>query len=296
MDICVVFNPAAARDRAGPRLDELRRRLGRRAEFRPTEAPGDAESLALDAARSGFGCVAAAGGDGTVHGVANGLLRSERPNVALAVVPLGSANDYAHMLGLDFERALDFGPGRGERRVDVGWVRAGQRESYFINTMGMGFSGAVTLESRRVRRLSGVLLYGAGFLKALWKRYACPQTEVVLDGALSRGPMLSLTLAIGRREGNLVVAREAAIDDGLFDYLLVGSLSRLAVLRALPRLVTGARPPEDPAIRLGRCRDAGVRSAAPLITHLDGELFTVPEDDACVFEVRCLPGRLRVLA
>src|SRR5262245_40277385 len=123
MELCVIFNPVAARGRAARRLDQLRQVLGGRAEFRPTQGPGHGEDLALAAAKSGFAVVAAAGGDGTVHEVANGVLRAGRPEVIFAVFPLGSANDYAYSLGLDTKPFPPQGEPLGVRAVDVGWVR-----------------------------------------------------------------------------------------------------------------------------------------------------------------------------
>ena len=75
-------------------MQELKQVLASRAEFWPTKRAGHAEELARDASLKGFSVVAAAGGDGTVHEVANGLLRAGRPEVEFAVLPLGSANDY----------------------------------------------------------------------------------------------------------------------------------------------------------------------------------------------------------
>src|SRR5262245_54024018 len=99
-DVCVIFNPSAGRGQARRHLDRLRRALGTRGEFRPTRSPGHAEELARQAALDGFPFVAAAGGDGTVHEVVNGLLQADRPEAVLAVLPIGSANDYADSLGL----------------------------------------------------------------------------------------------------------------------------------------------------------------------------------------------------
>src|SRR5581483_1700218 len=100
-DVCVIYNPMSGKGRGARRLEKLRRTLGTRAEFWPTDEPGQAEELARRAAAAGFAVVAAAGGDGTVHEVANGLLRAQTSDVTLAVLPTGSANDYAHSLGLD---------------------------------------------------------------------------------------------------------------------------------------------------------------------------------------------------
>src|SRR5579875_8925 len=135
--ICVIFNPISGRGRSTYCLEELRRAWSQHAVFWPTDAPGRAEELALQAACSGFDIVAAAGGDGTVHEVANGLLRAKRSDVTLAIIPIGSANDYAVCLGLDKwwwqKEDLAIGP----RVVDVGLLRAPGRSRYFINCLGV---------------------------------------------------------------------------------------------------------------------------------------------------------------
>src|SRR5207253_3023701 len=111
--------------------------------------------LAYEAASAGFDVVTAAGGDGKVHEVANGVLRVGRPEVVFGVLPLGSANDYAYSLRKSFGE--DHAP--AEHRPDVGWVGGDDgRERYFVNTLGLGFSTGVTVESRRVRWLQGLAL------------------------------------------------------------------------------------------------------------------------------------------
>jgi diacylglycerol kinase (ATP) len=296
-EVCVIFNPASGRGRASRRLDRLRRAWEGRAVFRPTAGPGQAEELALHAARDGFATVAAAGGDGTVHEVANGLLRAGRPAVVLAVLPAGSANDYAHSLGLDpgWWRRAD--AGIAPQAVDVGLARAAGRSRYFVNGLGLGFNGAVTRESRRIRHLQGPALYGLAVLRTLCFHYALPPMTVRFDDEEPRrGPTLSLSLALGQREGNFVVAPQAVLDDGLFDYVHAGPLRRWGLVRLLPRLFLGRGLPHDhPALWLGRCRRLRLHSESALTIHTDGELFTLPGDGIGDLEVDLLPGALRVL-
>jgi diacylglycerol kinase family enzyme len=293
--LCVIFNPNAGRGRAGRRLDCLRARLGAQAVFRPTERPGHGEELAFEAASSGFAAVAAAGGDGTVHEVANGLLRAGRPEVSLEVYPVGSANDYAHSLGLDPEWKLRADPAVVVRPVDVGLVTtADGRRRYFVNGIGLGFNGHVARESRRVGFLQGKLLYNLALLRAMWSHFLAPEMTVWLDEQVRRGPTLVLSLAIGRREGNFTLAAAAALDDGLFDVLHVGAVSRWTLIRNLLGINAG-RIPAHPQLWQGRCAAARVESATPLAFHLDGEFFGGP-DEVCALEVRLLPGALRVTA
>jgi diacylglycerol kinase family enzyme len=294
-DVCVIFNARAGSGRAAQRLRRLRRVLGSHADFRPTEGRGHAEELALEAAQAGFPIVAAAGGDGTVHEVANGLLRSGRADAALAVLPIGSANDYAHSLGLGPDWWLRPDPAVEPTAVDVGVVRAPDgRAAYFVNNLGVGLPGAVALEAERIP-LRGLGRYMVGLMRTLCYRYHHPLTAVTLDGETRRVPTLALSLGIGKREGNFVLVPDAVLDDGLFDYVHAGALTRRSLLRLLPAGVAGRLPTDRPDLRLGRCRRAQVQSEAPIAAHTDGEFFCRPEQDVRALEVELLPGRLRVL-
>ncbi len=297
-DTCVIYNPASGRGRSARRLTGLRRSWAERAVFWPTAAPGQAQELALRAAQSGFAVVAAAGGDGTVHETANGLLRAERPDVVLAVIPIGSANDYAWSLGLDARWWSRSDPAIEARAVDVGIVRAPGRHRYFVNGLGLGFNGMVTQESRRIHWLQGVALYGLAVLRTLCFRYELnPMAIRIDDGEERKTPTLALSLSLGQREGNFVVAPEAVLDDGLFDYLHAGSLRRRDLLRLLPTLFRGRGLPRDhPNLRLGRCRQVRLHAESPLIVHTDGELFCVAEDGVRDLEIDLLPRALRVLS
>src|SRR5262249_45111903 len=148
-DLCVIYNPAAGKRRGKERrkvlMEWLRRVWGARVDFqRTTPRPGHAEELAEKAAQRGFAIVAAAGGDGTVDDGSNGLLRAQRPEVEFTVFPAGSANDYADSLTWNFPKR----EGNNVHAVDVGRVRSPEgKECYFVCCLGLGFNGAVTLES-----------------------------------------------------------------------------------------------------------------------------------------------------
>ena len=253
----MIFNPAAGRHRAAGRLEKIRRGWGERVEFRPTSHPGHAMELAQTAAREGYRIVAAAGGDGTVHEVANGILRADNPDVTFAVFPIGSANDYHHSLVHDLGTNGQPLPSA----VDVGLVRTPDgRSKYFVCCLGLGFNGFVTLESRRIRRLQGVALYGLATIRALWYHHKCPRMTIRLDEEPSwETPTLLFSVMVGRREGGFVMAPEARLDDGWFDFVHAGELSVWQVLRFLPRLALFGPPTNHPQVRLGRCRRIQLR-------------------------------------
>jgi diacylglycerol kinase family enzyme len=290
-EYCIISNPEAGRRRAVARLARLRSRWEGRAEFWPTQHAGHAEELAYQAAQAGFRMVLAAGGDGTVHEVANGLLRAGRPDVVFGVLPIGSANDYAHSLACD-GRPLQ----PGGLAVDVGQVSAASgRQRYFLCCLGLGLNGAVTLEAERIKRLQGLALYGLATLRALWRRYSCPVMNLTLDDDPPRSaPTLMLSLLLGRREGRFEMAPQAKLDDGLFEYIHAGGLSRLEILGLLPRLAFSGPPRDYPKVKQGQCRRLMLSSEAPLTVHIDGEFFSRPEDNLRDLKVRLLPRALTV--
>jgi YegS/Rv2252/BmrU family lipid kinase len=293
MTACVIFNPAAGRKRARKRLQRFLAAHEEQATFRATEYAGHAVELAHRAAEEGFATVAAAGGDGTAHDVANGILQCER-DVVFAVVPIGSANDYAHSV------ARQFGTGSltddSSHAVDVGLVTAADgRQKFFIEGIGLGLAGLVTIESRKIGHLQGLALYGLAAWRALNQHATPPSVEMQMDdGPWETHPTLMLSLLLGRREGNFLLAPEALLDDGLFDVAHARNLTKWQAMRMLPRLAWCGPPASHPELWQGRCHSMRVRSSIPLAAHTDGELFCTPEENVNELEIRLLPQRLRV--
>lgn len=287
--VLVIFNPHAGKSRARRRLPGW---LTKHAavELQATEGPGHAEELALAAAESGTNVVAAAGGDGTVHEVANGLLRSGRTDVTLAVVPIGSANDFAYSVERQFgTSSLVDGIAHP---VDVGRVDADNRSRFFVESVGVGLSARVTLESRKIQRLQGLLLYGLAALRALSAHKPQPLT-LGWDGETPVDQMtLMLTLMLGLREGNFVLAPQASLDDGLFDAVHALDLGRWSAMWMLPRLIKSGPPENHPRVKLRRCRELTISVPTPLTIHADGEMFCTPEDNLTSASVTLLPRRL----
>jgi diacylglycerol kinase (ATP) len=290
-ELCVIFNPTAGKHRGLQRLEQIRKSWATHVEFRPTLHAGHAIELAAQAAHEGFSIVAAAGGDGTAHEVLNGLMRAGNRAVQFSILPIGSANDYAFSLGLDRQNGAVT-----PRRVDVGVVRApGGKAVYFGCCLGLGFNGRVSLESRQIRRLQGVFLYGLATLRALIYHYRSPLMTMHIDDEPAWSvPTLLFSALIGKREGGFVMAPRAEVDDGWLDFIHAGNLSRWEILQFLPRLALFGPPEIYPKIRQGRCRRVQLRSQSPLIIHTDGEFFCLPADGIQEVEIEILPAALPV--
>lgn len=291
MSTVIIFNPNAGRGQA---LNRLRRlpleRLGKYELWASSQA-GHAKDLALRAAEQGIETVVAAGGDGTVHEVANGILRAGRGATSLAIIPIGSANDYFHGILVE----ASYSDGSDVLTVDVGRVRGGGRERYFVCALGLGFNGAVTLESRKIRGLQGIPLYGLATLRALTRHYRIVPMRIAIDDrpALML-PTLMLSVLVARREGSFLMAPRARLGDGLLDYVHAGQLSRWEVVALLPRIALYGAPEHYPQVETGQCRHMALASPSDLIVHADGEFFCTPPDRVRDLEIEVLPGRLRV--
>jgi diacylglycerol kinase (ATP) len=297
---CIIYNPEAGRGLTRRRIDRLHRSGGSAFAFFPSTGPGHATDLAERAVRDGFATIIAAGGDGTVHEAANGILRTGNPATTFAVWPAGSANDYAYALGLDPDWPLraDVRRRMAVRAVDVGRVTGGGGQTtYFVNGLGLGFNSAVTLESRRIPRLRGLARYGLAFLQAVAWHYHSPPLSIAFDDeAAKERRTLAFTVSLGKREGGFLLTPQAQLDDGLFDFIHAGPISRLRALGMLPRMVAGTLPQDDPLIQVGRCRSVRVAAGHDLCVHVDGEFFCQPGDGVRGLSVEVLPGRLRVLS
>lgn len=293
--LCVIYNPAAGRGKAERHFRSLPAAQRANAELRPTSEPGHAVELARAAADEGFATVVAAGGDGTVHEVANGLLQSGNRDVIFSIWPLGSANDYAFTLGMveRWKHGAAAGPS-ATLAVDVGRVTGGGRERYFVDALGVGFNGMVTKEARTIRWLRGMPLYALAFLKAMVKHFATPRMRVSFDGVVRGSPTLALSVLLAQREGGFPVRPAASLTDGLFDTLHATRLTRWHLIRYLPALATGRLPENHPKLKLDRAARVEVESEVPLCVHGDGEFFCLPEDGIASVVVELLPVRLRV--
>lgn len=260
----------------------------------PTQGPGHAVEVARTAVTNGYRRIIAAGGDGTVHEVANGILNANETDAVLSIWPLGSMNDYAYTLGfLDWWRHR-VPPPLDRLVVDVGTASTGQRTMWFVNSAGVGFNGMVTIESRKTRWLRGLPLYALGILKSMFKHFSTPPMAFVIGETVYRGPTLMYGIYLGQREGGFPIGKESRLDDGLFDTLHVGDISRWELIRYLPGLIRGNLPTDHPKLTRGRSDLLTVTSGSALCCHLDGEIICQPDDGIHEIQFALVPKRLTV--
>jgi len=291
----VIVNPTAGGSRAGraqPGVSDYLRKHGCRAEFVHSQSSDHVRRLAAEGAAAGFDCIAALGGDGTFHHTVKGAFGS---GAAFAFLPAGNGNDIARGLGIpgdpvDAARIL---LRCAPRPVDVLRARfAGDRDELFLGVGGLGLDAETAqLVNSRFQRLPGVMRYLAA---ALWTLTHFDPLPVVCsaDGAPEvRMPVMFAAVANSPTYGSgLWIAPAATMHDAHLDVTLVGALSWLEVLEAIPILVRSGDI-RWPAIRRLRARSVLLSATRPALFHGDGEVL-----GQAPVQIDCLPGAVRIHA
>ncbi len=292
MRMKVILNPKAGRGRASRALPIIRRVFedgGADFDIHLTTGPGDATEAARKAVDEGYEVVVAAGGDGTTNEVANGLVGRGR-EAALGVVPCGTGNDMAISLGIprDVERACGVVLQGKVKRRDLGRTL----DRYFVNAVGIGFDATVArVATDRMRwvPVRGMPLYVLALLKTLAEYRACDMVVTVDEKVVATRPLL-VAVGIGRTyAGGMKILPNAQPDDGLYDICIVEAMGSLETLYNLPRVFTGSHV-NIPKTTMLRGRYVRVRPSAPVLLHMDGEVF-----EAGAMEFTIIPGGLRAV-
>jgi len=291
--IKVILNPYANRWRAGSRVDEVRAMFTAASlvpDIIQTEKPGDAIAFAETAVAEGYEVVVAAGGDGTLSEVANGLLRAagDGPTVPFGILPIGTANDFSDMVGLprNLNAAVQIIATGKTRQIDAGRIN----DHFFINNCAVAMEPMITLENIRMERFSGELRYVVALLRGLVKLKAW-NMQVRWDGGGHDGPAYLLSVCNGPRTGGFYMAPDAVVDDGLFDFVFAPEVSKLTVLAILVRLFRKTHI-YHPQVMYGRTRHISITSTPGTPIHADGEIIA---EAATQIEYQILPGKLTLL-
>lgn len=254
-----LLNPAAGRGAGAAHIHRLRILASRAgAGLVSSKGAADLAEQARRAAADGVERLVVAGGDGTMHHVAQGLVGTD---CALGVVPLGSGNDLAGTLGIppELEPAVERALTGPVRRMDL--ARVG--ETWCIGYAGVGFDSEVTRFANEVKILRGPLIYLYSVIHTL-ATFKPPTMRIEHDEGTFEGKAMFVVAAnLPRFGGGMKIAPEARIDDGLLDLVIVREVSRRTLLNVFPRVYTGSHV-THPAVTL-------VRTARVSIT-LDREM------------------------
>lgn len=232
--------------------------------------------LAADAVKQGFTTIVAAGGDGTLGEIANGIAKgwdgkSEFPAV-VGILPLGSANDLAFSLGLptDLNDAAKIIAAGKTKTIDLGKCNG----NYFVNNSAAGLEPYVTTKHERIHWIKGMARYLAA---AVWAIMDKPEWTGNLkwDGGEYNGPLSLLSIGNGRRTGGFFMTPHADLFDGKLTLAFGYRGTRLGLFAALPRAFkesVGSYVEMEGMHEVHFTR-LSVHLDKPSPAHTDGEIF-----------------------
>lgn len=303
----VILNPYAGRWKAQQRKAEMLAALdqaGISCQVFETTGHDHATRLAAQARQEGAGVVIAAGGDGTISEIVNGLLQendSPNPLPKLGLLPLGSANDLIINLGLplDLVQAAQVIAGGKTRCMDIGQVSleaaGGTQNRLFDNNSAIGFEPAVTLIQEKISWLHGPLRYLLAALLGILKN---PEWEMRLEweGGSYEGPVSMVTVGNNPLTGGLFyLTPQADPFDGQLTFVYGSLPGRLDKLRILPR--TMRKGPgnytEHPAVQQINTTWLKISCSRPAPLHADGEIQSTQAQQV---SYQILPAALEIFA
>jgi len=290
LKLLIVFNPNAAHGRAVRKLTAIRTKfenLGIQIEVRPTTHPGHGSDLVACTDLSGFDGLIAAGGDGTLFEVLNGLYRHPKSaRIPLGLLPIGTGNAFARDLGLKpaaWSDAIDLLQRRRTREVDVGLVQSADKTFYFLNIVGMGFSVAASKTAHRLKFFGNT----AYTLATLWQVLKLKSYPLVadLDGRELHSDNIFITISNTRFTGtHFLIAPDASIDDGLLDVTILENLPRHRLLKLFPTIYDG-RHVQYKEISTHKAAHIKIHSPAAMLLGPDGELIgRSPAEITCLHQ------------
>ena len=256
-----------------------------------TGYPDHGLELARQAALAGCSIVVAAGGDGTINEVVNGLVQAAEQGKpgTLGILPLGTANDLADMLELprSITAACQRIAAGHTRLIDLGIVNG----RYFANNSAVGLEAEVTIEHDKMRRIKGDIRYILAALKTITRSKSW---DMHLDWGtgIYEGPAVLVSVGNSARTGgSFYMTPQAKVDDGLLDFVYAVGMSRWQMLKLLPTSFSGKHV-RHPLVVYLTSRSLSITASPPIPIQADGEILdeTAVEINYCI-----APQKLRVI-
>ncbi len=272
----LIYNPTSGREEMRRRLADILQRLdqgGIEASCHATTGENDATEAARDAIeRGGYDMIIAAGGDGTIYEVINGMAAYDNPP-PLGIFPLGTTNDLSRALGIsrNWETYCDLVIRQQTRPIDIGRVN----DRYCINIAGGGSFTELTYEvPSKLKTMIGQMAY---YMKGIEKMVNLAPTELIIrpEGMDTIHDQFMIFLVANSNSvgGFEKLAPDARIDDGMFDVIAVKNCNLAEFIRLVTMALRGEHL-DDPKVLYFRTSSMHIEApqASQVLLNLDGEL------------------------
>jgi diacylglycerol kinase (ATP) len=295
----VILNPYSNRWNSKKRWPEAEAALkneGIQFDLTISEKPRQIIELAKEAAEQGFSPIIAAGGDGTIGEVVNGLARASKSDDdilgPMGILPLGSADDLVDNLGLpkDLVEAAKVIAAGKTKRMDIGCVNG----FYFANNSAIGLEPYITLKQEKIQSIKGIFRYLVAAVQGIWDN---PQWNATIewDDGRYEGPILLVSVGNGPRTGGVFfMAPHADPFDGKLTFVHGYRKTRGQIFKLLPKTM---KPGEGSFVEMDGIEELNatwvkIKVDKPTPAHTDGEIFST---DISEFEYKIFPKKLEII-
>ena len=307
--ILIILNPTAAKGKAKKAVPSITRIFSSFSssdtfEIVQTVHAWHAAELAEQAAVDGVRIVVAAGGDGTILEVVNGLMAAKQvlpayaSLPALGIIPIGRGNDFAFVAGIprNLQDACELIVMGGRSTFDIAKVIGGDfpEGRYFTNGVGIGFEPMVNHLASKFKRLSGVPSYIIALIKLLRHYPEALPMDLIINGTPRHIRSQQMSICNGKRMGgSFLLGPDADIHDGALNLSYIdGPVSGLKILHLVLLFFQGKQR-QDPIVRMELIHDIEIQAGVPgIVCHADGEMVSLGTDRV---SIHLYPGALEMI-
>ncbi len=278
--ILCIMNGHASKGQAVRKTDRIKEAFAKRKQNIDLVMTGQRRQailLATQGAEAGYDIIIAAGGDGTVNEVANGIMLSGR-KVSFGILPIGRGNDFAYSAGIpsDLDNAVDLILTTAARPIDVGLLYGGNalEGRYFLNGAGFGFEPEVNFRASSYRNINGFASYLLAFLHCFCFIPKPYDMTMTVDGQELKLNTQQVSVCNGRRMGAaFIMGPEAVMNDGMLDVVYANRpLSRLKITTVALKFFSGTQLKTSVMSMKRASSSVVIRTTRPeMKIHVDGE-------------------------
>lgn len=287
MKVLLIFNNFAGNKRASILLRDVQHELQKKQidyDLEIPAHPGNGMELVAGANLAAYDAVIAAGGDGTLYEVVNGLFQNPGDQkIPIGIIPIGTGNAFARDMPLqtgEWQKAIEVIKRGNTRKIDVGSFTTEGNRYYFLNILGLGFVADVGQSAHKMK-LVGNLSYTLGVLYQTLFLRPTPMT-ITADDRTIETEVLFVEVSNSQYTANFLMAPYAQLDDGLFDVTILKPLSRLKLLQSFPKILSGEHVYMKEVIHFTTSK-INIESKKSKILTPDGELMgSTPVDMECI--------------
>ena len=295
MPATVILNPYANRWISGKRQPELEaalKKAGYDYIIKVTEYPEHGIELARQAVMEGNTPLIAAGGDGSLSEVVNGLMQAtppgELPAGPIGFVPFGTANDLTDMLSIprELDQVVQMFIDGHTTTIDLGRVNG----RYFDNNSAVGLEPVISIYNIKLKWLKGVIRYMVSAILGIIRNPKW-EAEIEWDDQKYSGQIALVSVGNSARTGGVFfMTPNASLSDGFLDFVFAPGLKHARLMQLLPKTQTGEHVHEV-EVSEHRTRKLTIRTKTPTPIQADGEIFELAATEI-TYEI--VPGALKV--